>query len=64
MFQNHKDPIKSWGRHMMDALRHLAVSYRYQIIIDGVMVGYPQPHPAYGADTFHYDFDPLEASKL
>jgi hypothetical protein len=34
----HDQPAKTWHRHIMDALRHLAVQYRYGKI-DGVYVG-------------------------
>ena len=35
----HDDPQKSWHRHMMDALRHLGVAYRYQIKRHGIRIG-------------------------
>ncbi len=41
-----EDPVKDWTRHPMDALRHFAWAYRYQIMVDGLLVGYPQPLPA------------------
>lgn len=36
----HDTPLKSWERHVMDALRHLAMAYRYGEI-DGDNLGYP-----------------------
>jgi hypothetical protein len=40
----HDNPLKSWERHMMDALRHLAVQYRSGTI-GGELLGYPHPIP-------------------
>ncbi len=36
----HDQPAKTWHRHMMDALRHLAIVYRFGII-EGEIIGYP-----------------------
>ena len=37
------DPVKDWTCHPMDALRHAAMAYRYQMVVDGVQIGYPYP---------------------
>jgi hypothetical protein len=42
----YKDPVKDWTQHPADALRHLAMAYRYQLVIENKMIGYPQPIPA------------------
>jgi hypothetical protein len=42
----YKDPVKDATCHPADAFRHLAVSYRYQLLINDVRVGYPKPLPA------------------
>lgn len=42
----YKDPIKDATCHPADALRHLAIAYRYQLIINHQRIGYPQPIPA------------------
>lgn len=42
----YKDPVKDWTCHPADALRHLAMAYRYHLIVDGQRIGYPQPIPA------------------
>ncbi len=41
-----KDPEKKWFRHMMDALRHLVLAYKYGIVIDGELVGYTGAYAA------------------
>ena len=40
----HNSPAQTWHRHMMDALRHLAMQYRYGII-DGERIGFPHAIP-------------------
>ncbi len=40
-----KAVAQTWHRHMMDALRHLAMQYRYGRI-GNKMIGYPRPIPA------------------
>jgi hypothetical protein len=40
----HKQEADSWEKHMMDALRHLAMAYRYHTF-DGRRLGYPSPIP-------------------
>jgi len=48
-----------------DAFRYACVAYRYMIEVDGSVVGCPYPEPAYsGKGSFHYDYDPLNASRL
>jgi hypothetical protein len=42
----HNEPVKDWTRHVADALRHLARAYRWQLMIDGQRIGYPNPIPA------------------
>lgn len=44
----HKDPIKDWTCHPADALRHLAMAYKFHLIIDGHIapIGYPHAIPA------------------
>lgn len=42
----HNEPVKDWTRHVADALRHLARAYRWQLVIDGQRIGYPNPIPA------------------
>ena len=53
----YKDPLDSWEKHMMDALRHLAMAYRY-MSIDGRRIG-----SAYATETIEnqsdQDYDPL-----
>lgn len=34
------DPEKKWFRHIMDALRHLVLAYKYGIVVDEALVGY------------------------
>lgn len=41
----YNDPVKDWTCHPADALRHLAMAYRYQLIIGNQRIGYPQPIP-------------------
>lgn len=33
----HDNPKKTWHRHMMDALRHLAVAYKYMVIGEDIL---------------------------
>lgn len=40
----HDNPAKTWHRHMMDALRHLAIGYRYHVIGDDIL-GYQGAQP-------------------
>ena len=42
----YKDPVKDATCHPADALRHLAIPYRYQLVINHQRIGYPQPIPA------------------
>jgi hypothetical protein len=42
----HDQPMKTPDRHMMDALRHMAIAYRFQIVVDGQRIGYPHVIPA------------------
>lgn len=40
----HDVPVpRSWERHMMDALRHLAVAYRYVLKQRGKLIGFQKP---------------------
>jgi hypothetical protein len=41
----HKDPVKDWTTHPMDALRHLGLAYRYGIVVDDQLVGWTGAHP-------------------
>jgi len=41
-----KDPEKKWFRHMMDALRHLVLAYKYGIEVEGELIGYTGANPA------------------
>jgi hypothetical protein len=54
------EPVKDWTNHPMDALRHLAVAYRYAIKVDNRMLGFPHPlheHPPiqHTGQVFGYD---------
>lgn len=41
----HEHPVpRWWGNHLMDALRHLAMAYRYEVI-GGLRLGYPGSKP-------------------
>jgi hypothetical protein len=53
----HKEPVKDATRHPADALRHLAMAYRYQLMIAGQRIGYPNPIPAnvYAGEEEKYD---------
>lgn len=42
----YKEPVKDATCHPADALRHLAIAYRYQLVIDHTRIGYPKPLPA------------------
>lgn len=33
----HKDPQKTWHRHMMDALRHIAIAFSYMVIGEDIL---------------------------
>jgi len=58
----HNSPLQSWERHMMDALRHLALQYRYGTI-GGEMIGYPHPIASnikYQRDEDAWASNPLE----
>lgn len=58
----HNDPVKDWTAHVADAGRHLARAYRWQLVIDGQLIGYPDPIPANAyADSGKgaYDHNPL-----
>lgn len=44
----HDNPAKTWHRHMMDALRHLAIAYRYHVIGNDI-IGYPGAIPEWDA---------------
>ena len=43
---NFNVPVKDQSVHAADALRHLAMGYRYQLVINNQRIGYPQPIPA------------------
>lgn len=52
----YNDPVKDWTRHPADALRHLAIAYKFHLVIDGQRIGYPQPIPAnVGMGSGRYD---------
>lgn len=42
----YKDPVKDATCHPADALRHLAIAYRYKITVDHQRIGWPYPIPA------------------
>lgn len=37
----HNEPVKDWSNHPMDAIRHLAIAYRWVITINGLRIGLP-----------------------
>lgn len=39
-------PEKKWFRHMMDALRHLVLAYKFGIEVEGELIGYTGANPA------------------
>ena len=60
----YKNPVESWENHLMDALRHLAITYRY-MSIDGEHIGATVPVAAEGgySDEKSWDYDPLGRNK-
>lgn len=53
-----ENPLHDWASHPADAMRYLAVAYRYQLTVDDVRIGYPEPIPAaIGAEK--QDYNPL-----
>lgn len=54
-------PCHDWSSHGADAMRYLAMAYRYELIVNEQRIGYPHPLPAEeqfaGGDVD--DYDPL-----
>uniref|UniRef100_A0A6H1ZPW5 Putative terminase n=1 Tax=viral metagenome TaxID=1070528 RepID=A0A6H1ZPW5_9ZZZZ len=60
----HEEAMKTWGRHVGDGYSHVAMAYRYHIVVDDRIIGYPHVEPVYGNKTDKYSYDPLKASSL
>ncbi len=56
-------PAKTWHRHMMDALRHLAMAYNYEEI-GGEVLGYNRPITVGRPDNQTIDYNPLNLGSL
>lgn len=57
-------PAKTWHRHMMDALRHLAILYRF-MEINGEYIGSTIPVPVRDdAHSYEVESEPLSARSL
>ncbi len=57
-------PLHDWSSNYADAFRYACMAYRYMIEVDDQIIGSPYPEPAYAGKPYHYDYDPLNASKL
>lgn len=55
----YNDPVKDWTCHPADALRHLAMAYRYQLVVDNQYIGYPHAIPANVNLSAHKTYDRL-----
>ena len=57
----YEQPVKDWTEHVASAFMGLAMAYRYEIRVDNMLVGYPNPVPVHvglGRDT-DKKYDPL-----
>jgi len=56
----YQEVLKTWERHMMDALRHLAIAYRY-MDMEGQLLGISalMPEMSHVSDMRSWDYDPL-----
>lgn len=60
----HDSPLQSWHRHLMDALRHLAIAY-YHMEIGGESLGFARPeHADREIEYADNDFNPLSLGSL
>lgn len=57
----HDSPAKTWHRHMADALRHLAIAYRY-MEIGGDVLGSTRAKPE--INSYVEDYNPLLLGRL
>lgn len=59
----HDDPAKTWHRHMADAVRHLAMRYRYGEI-GGEVLGFAAPAGHYEPEESQDCYEPMSFGRL